>query len=496
MKRTARTLLVGPAIFLVAGCALIAGTNGYAVDPSLDDASVDSAADTLRGDSPGTEGGPVDAADAVSEAAGDAVADVSDAGADAPPEGSTNTGDAAIYTSLDAGGAVWATSDVSGIAADAVDGFNGGAFDGKYMYFAPIGGTVLRLDTTLPGEFGGTGPWTAQSLTAVAEDGGTIAAQGFSGAVYDGRYVYFVPFQTQALQQTSQVVRYDTHGAFASTASWQAFDTKTHLGAEAAGFQGGVFDSRYVYFVPNGAGGSGTFVRYDTQGTFQDPAAWLSVDLTTLVSSTSAGFAGGLYAPPYVYLVPSSSSWIARYDTTAAFDVAGSWASYDVSRGGTAPYGFLGGAVAGNDVLLAPSYNDVTFKFFGTVYEYDTTTPFTDSASWSSFDATALPGEPQGFFGAAFDGRWVYFAPQLSSASGTSTFSGVLARYDTTAGFAGLTSWQSFDMQTIDSNATGFAGAVFDGTYVYFIPATSSATFARFLARTAAASPPFMGSFY
>jgi hypothetical protein len=218
-----------------------------------------------------------------------------------------------------------------------------------------------------------------------------------------------------------------------------------------------------------------------------------------LSSVGSTGFAGGVFVKPYLYLVPSDTSEVARFDTsgaTGAFNAATAWTAYDVSQGGTLPSGFTGGAVVGTDIFLAPNTNLLQSGApYGTVYEYGTSTVFGTRGSWPSFDTTQLPGTPEGFFGCAYDGRWVYFAPWLSQTSGTPSFSGVLARYDTTATFGLPGSWQSFDIATVNPNAVGFEGAVFDGTYVYFIPGTNT-TFARFLARTVPATAPFAASFY
>ena len=68
------------------------------------------------------------------------------------------------------------------------------------------------------------------------------------------------------------------------------------------------------------------------------------------------------------------------------------------------------------------------------------------------------------FAGAMFDGRYVYLAPNGSS--------GVAARYDTTASFTAVGSWATYT--TLGSRV----GAGFDGRYVYFAPYGTAA--ARF----------------
>ena len=53
------------------------------------------------------------------------------------------------------------------------------------------------------------------------------------------------------------VTRLDTAatGGFKRAASWSTFDVATIGGARAGAFSGALFDGRYVYFVPHGAGG-------------------------------------------------------------------------------------------------------------------------------------------------------------------------------------------------------------------------------------------------
>jgi hypothetical protein len=92
----------------------------------------------------------------------------------------------------------------------------------------------------------------------------------------------------------------------------------------------------------------------------------------------------------------------------------------------------------------------------------------------------------------------VYFAPT----GGAGEDNGFLLQYDTTtAAFATKSSWHSFDTTTINGNAVDFAGAVFDGRYVYLVPEGS--VVARFDARAPAPLPtlgdsgvPFHGSFF
>jgi hypothetical protein len=77
----------------------------------------------------------------------------------------------------------------------------------------------------------------------------------------------------------------------------------------------------------------------------------------------------------------------------------------------------------------------------------------------------------------------VYLVPEANS----SGLDGVVARYDTQASFTTVGSWSTFDTATLNANAITFAGAVFDGRYVYLVPSG-----AGIVARFDAKSPPSM----
>jgi len=219
--------------------------------------------------------------------------------------------------------------------------------------------------------------------------------------------------------------------------SWTTFDLST-VAANAPASIGGVFDGRYLYFVPfSDAGGvSGLLLRYDTQSLLAGLTSWTMFD-TTSIATNLKGFAGATFDGRYVYLVP-----------------------------------FAGSA-----------------GYSGAFARYDTTAPFTSNSSWQTFDVTGSSPNAKGLFGGTFDGRFMYFAPYGGVAS---------ARYDTSAPFTDATSWEVFEPRTVNSAATAFYGAVFDGTAVYLVP-HGGATAARFEAKSPASLPQlpgFGGSFF
>jgi hypothetical protein len=373
----------------------------------------------------------------------------------------------------------WTGEDVPTPSAT-TNSFEGATFDGRYLYFAPADGSnAMRYDTQAP--FGTTSSWSSFDFSL-----GNAAATRYGGAAFDGRYVYFIP------SLNTIVERYDTQGDFSSPSAWAGFDT-TSLNAQANKFAGATFDGRYLYLIP----GDGPLIaRYDTQAAFTATSSWTAQSAPT---ATSDGFLGGVFDGRYLYF-PSAKSVaggdivVERYDTQAAFDMATSWAQYDISHVDSGAGGFRGAAFDGRYVYLVPYTTSGLFpSAYGVVWRYDTQASFTADASWSRFDTAQLPDSPQGFFGAGFDGRYVYFVPNDSMAQA------LLVRVDTTGDFTMPTSWSTSSLGNADvSVAYGFDGAVFDGRFLYVIPGTGRGI-ARFDAKTPAefpTLPAFHGSFF
>jgi hypothetical protein len=327
--------------------------------------------------------------------------------------------------------------------ANLTGGYQRPGFDGHALYFPRLyGGGVARLDPAAT--FRSSLSWTTFDSATVTQpaDAGQFAS-AMAGSVFDGTYMYFVPASSAA----PSALRYDTRADFSTAGSWSAFDT-SHVGPFASAFKGGTFDGRYVYFAPSSTnspdagpfGASGLVTRYDTQGTFGDAAAWSAFDATT-VNPSAGDFAGVVFDGRYLYFVPSYSN-------------------------------------GGFDCVVA---------------RYDTTAPFSDATSWAAFDATSL--DPNGTFdewgyaGGTFDGRYVYLVPASSGIP--------LLRYDTQApAFGAATSWETFELSGASLDAANYDGAVFDGRFVYLMPDGYDPAL-RFEARSTAALPPHSGgSFY
>jgi hypothetical protein len=480
----------------------------------------------------------------------DVGAAVTDALTGQPDSGTTPTVCAALDAAVpgtDAEGATYHALDTEDAGASPWDLFNtttvdrraqffaGGAFDGRYVYFAPATtGVITRFDTAAAGGFRFASSWSAFDIANLVDG---ISTGGFSGAWFDGRFVYFVPHGLGGVP-SGVVVRLDPTGDFRAPVSWAMFDASTlevDGGAAAKGFSGAGSDGRYVYFVPNGNGTpDGRVVRYDTSasagapsldaghdageagradagdastsdagngvsvaGTFEDPSLWATFDVSSMLPG-AAGFTGAAFDGRSLYLVPFSNGGLgnngysgiaARFRADAGFATASSWSAVDLTTFNGDAVGFSGAAFDGRYVYFAPHLHGVVVRF-------DTTSALpTSPAAWSAFDVSPLTPEDGGsdpqFSGAAFDGRFVYFVPS------TAGF-GVVERYDTLSTFTSACAWSTFDLTRLDPTASFYFGAVFDGQYLYFVPRNGGPV-ARFDAKAPASMPnlpAFHGSFY
>jgi hypothetical protein len=324
-------------------------------------------------------------------------------------------------------------------------GFIGGAYDGRYVYFVPYNngaydGVMARFDTQDAGGFGAPSAWSTFDIATVNAN-----ARGFVSAAFDGRYIYLAPHYNGAYHGTT--ARYDTQASFTDAASWQVFDAST-ANAGAKGYLGTAFDGRYIYYAPyyNGTAYHGLLLRFDTQaaGGYMDKTSWSTFDMGASFNANAVGFYAVTFDGKYLYL--------GQY-----YDGAGA----------------------------VPGYG-------GYMVRYDTTASFTATASYALFNAASLNAGAQGFVGAGFDGRYVFFSPHYDGTN----YSGVVVRYDSQgAGFATASAWNAYDVGVnVNANAKGFHGVGFDGQYMYFVPNTPSATttggvIARFNAKTPAWLP-------
>jgi hypothetical protein len=297
----------------------------------------------------------------------------------------------------------WSTYDVSS-KNPAASAFIAGAFDGSAMYFTSSGsGLFARYDLTAAGGFGSDASWTIVDVSAFDP-----AVTGLEGGAFDGRrYVYFTPVLGVG---TRKVVRYDSWQACESigTGTQPSCDLAT-TAAPGGGFSGAIFDGQYIYFPPTAR----VVARYDTKGlSFGSSSSWRSFDLIDL-GLLDEGYSGGVFDGRYVYFVPYQPGTALRLDTQGDFNDTRSWKVFHLDSLGTVTGRYSGGTFDGRFIYFAP-YTTFGPASQGIIVRYDSATDrFDDPSSWSKLDLTSVSQGASGFSGATFDGQYVYLAPTL-----------------------------------------------------------------------------------
>ncbi len=239
---------------------------------------------------------------------------------------------------------------------------------------------------------------------------------GYMGSVFDGRYLYLVPYYNGSAQHGC-VLRFDTQGTFNDMNSWIAFDPGWYLdaalGLDLDGYRGGVFDGRYVYFVPldNGSGQHGAVLRFDTEGSFRDTGSWTAFDPGNAgVGTDPDGYQGAVFDGRYVYFSPfhnglSQHGEVLRYDTQSEFGDAASWRTFDPAPGGFQPWPARANMPTARDQHGSVVYKNRIYCIGGanTYTANEEYNPAMDQ--WAS--KTAMP-TPRGYVGCAVFGDGAY----------------------------------------------------------------------------------------
>ena len=208
-----------------------------------------------------------------------------------------------------------------------------------------------------------------------------LQTRGYYGAVFDGRYVFFIP-RTDGVDMHSRMLRYDTHGDFTSSRSWLAHDAGHPMSCQSAGF-----DGRYIYCCPGYEKNPKTnhcslMLRYDTHGSLTDPERYLVYDAGNTGGLDLGCYDGAVFDGRYVYFSPlGATGRMLRYDTHGGFADRHSWHAFDAQEVSGLKMGSCVGAIFdGRYVYYAQYANTVAVRF-------DTHRDFTDADAWSAYDA-------------------------------------------------------------------------------------------------------------
>jgi len=198
---------------------------------------------------------------------------------------------------------------------------------------------------------------------------------GYTSAAFDGRYAYFVPLYNGSAYHGT-FLRFDTQGAFDDLSSWQAYDPgQWGIGFDPDGYRYTAFDGRYIYCAPldNGSNYHGVFLRLDTQARFRSTEAWTAYDPgANGVGTRLDGFSSATFDGRFVYFAGHQNNTenhgeILRYDTHAEYTDTASWAAYDHAPGGFVPWSAKRSMPTTRDRQGIATYNDRIYVIGGGV---------------------------------------------------------------------------------------------------------------------------------
>jgi len=308
----------------------------------------------------------------------------------------------------------WESFDLSTLNNQAI-GFVGAIFDRQFIYFIPYHSTqhhglVVRYNTHRP--FDNTDSWTFFDLAKNLDPD----CRGFVSGTFDGRYLYLAPYQCSWTQYNGRMVQFDTNKEFTNVSGWKIFNSELKW-PESRGFHGAISTNEHTWFIPyvrENRDYHGFLVGYAHNTVFDDPQNWSCIDLTT-VHPLAKGFVGGCFDGRYLYLAPyfngsERHGLVLVADTTKNVLDPQNWKTFDMTSIHPDNRGYFGAIVHGDFVYMLPHCKEEGI-YHGRLVRYDRRMNFQDPEAWQIFHTTELHPKSMGYMGCAVKGNDMYLAP-------------------------------------------------------------------------------------
>jgi hypothetical protein len=347
------------------------------------------------------------------------------------------------------------------------EGYVAGPFDGRFIYFIRqfdvdgadaglTGSRILRYDTQ--GDFTAGDSWQSFDPEVALTTTGPHAA-----AVLEGKYLIVAAYQDGVF------LRYDTtrtpYTDFGFSSSWDTYTSQTGSYNAALPIPNGSIYGNSTAYTPTKHTGESFDAGWETAtfdgGTFACALSW-----------------GGACTNKNIFLGPAGggSTCIGRYDLSKPLQDG--WDSFDLQALGP-DWLYLNGIITTSDHVYLTQFANP-----------DASAPLhvmrkpIDGAldgGWEMQATNVKNALARGNVGGVFDGRFLYFAPYPAP-----TTTVIFTRYDTTLGFNDPAAWDIAAGAALALPGNRYWGAVFDGQYVYYPSYTpfsgEKPAFARFKA--------------
>lgn len=292
----------------------------------------------------------------------------------------------------------------------------------------------------------------------------------YVGAVSDGKYVYFVPRFSPHYR--AYILRYDTEKPFKNINSFEIFDASYIDELDTRGYFNGVFDGKYVYFIPaTNVRENSNLLRFDTTKNFKNKDSYQAFDISQVSDLVVTNYDDAYFDGHYIYFAPVSyerkfHANILRFDTKKDFKDKSSYQVFNASDvDGYDMSGIFDISGKDNDIyFLKKKGTDLVYRSY--LMKFDKTKDFNDKSSYEVFDISNLQGlETTGYSSMVMTDNYLYLIPYSNENA-----HGLTVRYSLKEDFKNENSYEVFDLATIDGKIKGFIDGVFDGQYVYFSP--------------------------
>lgn len=247
---------------------------------------------------------------------------------------SSNFDSTSSYSAIDAGNKMPVNKSV---------GYAGGCYANSYVYFAPyyngaLHGNVMRISTNSNFSLSSVHVFNASFINGQ----NTV---GYSGCVFDGRYITYVPFST------SNILRFDTFANFQLEPSWSAVNVALYTSLRPlVNFADGISLNGSIFFA--------SFLTIQMKFNSTNLASTLQFfDTSNYVTSVNTSYVGIVYNNGYLYYPSLNSGPFARYDVNSDFSNSSSWSFHTPSNiGGFNTSGYYRGACLGLKIRMEFNY--------------------------------------------------------------------------------------------------------------------------------------------
>ena len=146
--------------------------------------------------------------------------------------------------------------------------------------------------------------------------------------------------------------------------------------------------------------------------------------------------------------------------------------TFDLSTFNLLAYGFSCSCFDGKYVYYVPNNNTNT-TVDGNLIRYDTHSPFNNSTSYNLFDLTTVNSACKGFSFCCVASPYIFFVTADLQESPTEVYNSIIVRYDTRLPFNSISSYAYYDLTNVDSNLVNLKGIIYNGNKNIYICSTN-----------------------